>query len=54
MNQYVKMFNSYTKKLDDIINDYLEEHPNYIIDKIAFAGQAMDKNDRVLIVFKET
>ena len=51
MKQHVRIFSNFHKRLDNAINDYLKEHPNYSIDKIAFAGQAIDKDDRVLVVF---
>ena len=48
MKQVVKLFVSYDSSVDTYINKFLEEHPNYIIDKIAFA---FEKSDRALIVF---
>ena len=51
MKQYVREFTNFHKHLDDILNDYLEEHPNYSIDKISVLGQAIDKDDRILVVF---
>ena len=51
MKQYVRQFSNLHKHLDDTLNDYLKEHPNYSIDKITVLGQAMDKDDRILVVF---
>lgn len=51
MKQYVREFTSFHKHLDDALNDYLTEHPNYSIDKITVLGQAMDKDDRILVIF---
>lgn len=51
MKQYVKEFTNFHKHLDDKLNDYLEEHPNYSIYKINVLGQAMDEDDRILVVF---
>ena len=48
MKQVVKLFISYDSCVDTYINKFLEGHPNYIIDKIAFASE---KSDRALIVF---
>lgn len=52
MKQYVREFDNFNKHLDDALNDYLEKHPNYSIDKIVVLGQALDKDDRILVVFK--
>ena len=51
MKQYVREFTDFHKHLDDALNDYLKEHPNYSIYKINVLGQAKDKNDRILVVF---
>lgn len=51
MKQYVRQFDNFHRHLDDILNDYLKEHPNYSIDKITVLGQAMDKDDRILVIF---
>ena len=51
MKQYVREFDNFHKHLDDALNNYLEEHPNYVIDKIRVLGQALDKRDRILVVF---
>jgi hypothetical protein len=49
VKQVVKLFVSYDGSVDTYINKFLEEHPDYIIDKITFA---FEKSDRALIVFK--
>ena len=52
MKQHVKVFSDiYQKFIDDQINDYLAEHPNYIIDKISWVGEDYNAYDRVLVVF---
>lgn len=51
MRQHIREFTNFHKHLDDALNDYLKEHPNYSIDKITVLGQAMDTNDRILVVF---
>lgn len=51
MKQYVREFNNFHKHLDDALNNYLEDHPNYSIDRITVLGQAIDKDDRILVVF---
>lgn len=51
MKQCVREFTNFHKHLDDVLNDYLKEHPTYLIDKIILLGQAMDKNDRILVIF---
>jgi hypothetical protein len=51
MKQVVKLFTGYEgydNWVDININKFLEEHPNHIIDKIAFASE---ENDRALVVF---
>lgn len=50
MKQFVKQFHNLDKRMDDVINDYLEEHPNYHIDKIFLLGNG-DFSDYVLVVF---
>ena len=51
MKQYVREFDNFHKHLDDALNDYLKDHPNYSIDRITVLGQAIDKDDRILVVF---
>lgn len=51
MRQYTKIFNDYQRPIDDQINDYLTEHPNYEIYLISWIGEASDASDRVLVVF---
>lgn len=48
MKQVVKLFVSYDGSVDTYINKFLEEHPDYIIDKVAFTYEVCD---RALIVF---
>jgi hypothetical protein len=48
MKQVVKLFTGYDSYVDTNINNFLEEHPNYIIDKITFTYEG---SDRALIVF---
>ena len=43
MKQYVREFTNFHKHLDDALNDYIKEHPTYLINKIILLGQAMDK-----------
>ena len=50
MKQYVKQFHNLDRHMDDVINDYLEEHTNYHIDKIFLLGNG-DFSDYVLVVF---
>lgn len=50
MKQYVKQFSNYDRSIDDVINDYLEEHPNYEIDKIFLLCNGA-LSDRVVVVF---
>lgn len=50
MKQFVKQFHNLDKRIDDVINDYLEEHPTYHIDKIFLLGNG-DFSDYVLVVF---
>lgn len=50
MKQYVKQFSNYDRCLDNVINDYLEEHPNYEIDKIFLLNNGQ-LSDQVLVVF---
>lgn len=51
MRQYTKIFNDYQRPVDDQINDYLTEHPNYEIYSTSWIGEASDASDRVLVVF---
>ncbi|MBQ2388951.1 MAG: hypothetical protein II305_02740 [Clostridia bacterium] len=51
MKQCVREFDNFHKHLDDALNDYLKDHPNYSIDRITVLGQAIDKDDRILVVF---
>lgn len=51
MKQYVKMFSNYDRCIDDVINDYLEEHSNYEIDNIFLLCNG-NLSDRVVVVFK--
>lgn len=53
MKQVVKLFTGYDGGVDTKINRFLEEHPDYTIDKITFDSKG---SDRVLIIFnvKET
>lgn len=51
--QEVRLFyRTNEKQVDDVINEYLSEHPNYEIERIAFDPQ-FDRRygDRVLVVF---
>lgn len=50
MKQYVKQFSNYDRSLDNVINDYLEEHPDYEIDKIFLLCNGK-LSDRVVVVF---
>lgn len=50
MRQYVKQFSNYDRCMDILINEYLEEHPNYEIDKIFLLGNG-PLSDKVLVVF---
>lgn len=50
MKQYVKQFSNYDRSLDNVINDYLEEHPDYEIDKIFLLCNG-ELSDRVIVVF---
>lgn len=50
MKQHVKEFNNYDEHLENILNDFLKSHPNYLIDKIVHLGHRFDK-DRILVVF---
>jgi hypothetical protein len=50
MKQFVKQFHNLDNRMDDVINDYLEEHPGYLIDKIFLLGNG-DFSDYVLVVF---
>ena len=51
MKQYVREFSSFHKHLDDVLNDYLKEHPNYSIDKITYMCKESDGWDKILVVF---
>lgn len=50
--QCVKIFDD-CPKIEDKINDYLKEHPNYLIDKIVCMKrlEGLWNIDRVLVVF---
>ena len=48
MKQYVRLFSAYVISIDTDINDFLKKHPEYSIDKIAFAS---GNSDRALVVF---
>lgn len=50
MKQYVKQFSNYDSDLDNVINDYLEGHPDYVIDKIFLLCNGA-LSDRVIVVF---
>ena len=50
MKQFVKQFHNLDNRMDDVINDYLEEHTSYRIDKIFLLGNG-DFSDYVLVVF---
>ena len=50
MKQYVKQFHNLDKRMDDVINDYLEEHPDHQIDKIFSLGSG-NFCDYVIVVF---
>ena len=51
MKQFVKEFDDFQKHLDDKLNDYLEEHPNYSIDKITYLHMESDRWNKILVVF---
>ena len=48
MKQYVRIFSNQYNNIDIQINDYLEEHPNYVIYEISFYC------DKALVVFNVT
>ena len=46
--QYVKLFIGFSESVDTQINEFLNKHLNYTIDKITFSGRS---TDRALVVF---
>lgn len=48
MKQYVKLFIGFSESVDAQINEFLNKHLNYTINKITFDGSS---SDRVLVVF---
>ena len=48
MKQYVKLFIGFSQSVDAQINEFLNKHLNYTINKITFDGSS---SDRVLVVF---
>lgn len=52
MKQYVKLFVSINDPIDTQINQFLNKHPNYLIDKINF--EVNGNVNKVLIVFNVT
>jgi hypothetical protein len=51
MKQVVKLFTSYNTSIDIDINKFLEEHPNYTIDRITLDTRSGDALIIALIVF---
>ena len=49
MKQYVKIF--YDSHIDTAINEFIEAHPNYSIDKISFGNSGVTGMDKVVVVF---
>lgn len=51
MKQHIKQFDDFQKNLDDKLNDYLKEHPNYSIHSITYLHMESYKWDNILVVF---